>query len=140
MDTRVDVMAMFGLAPGDVHVIRNAGGLATEDAIRSLSVSQRLLHTDEVIVIMHEGCGLQGASDEDFADALAADGAAPSWRLGGFDDVEVALSRELGAFAARSELRARDKISGFIFEPATGVLRPCDHGNSASARSSPADR
>lgn len=126
MDTRIDVEAMFGLAPGDIHLIRNAGGLATDDAIRSLSVSQRLLGTDEVIVIMHEGCGLQGASDEEFAATLAADGAAPSWRLGGFDDLEAALRASMARLRSSSELPARDKISGFIFDPATGVVRRCE--------------
>jgi carbonic anhydrase len=126
MDTRIDVHAMFGLAPGDIHLIRNAGGLATDDAIRSLSVSQRLLGTDEVIVIMHEDCGLQGASDEEFAATLAAVGAAPSWRLGGFDDLEAALRASMARLRSSSELPARDKISGFIFDPATGVVRRCE--------------
>jgi carbonic anhydrase len=62
MDTRIDLFAMLGLQRGDAHLIRNAGGLATDDAIRSLSASQRLLGTEEIVVVMHEGCGLRGAS------------------------------------------------------------------------------
>ena len=72
MDTRIDLFPMLGLERGDAHIIRNAGGLATDDAIRSLSASQRLLGTDEIVVVMHEGCGLHGASEDEFAQALAA--------------------------------------------------------------------
>src|SRR5246127_292166 len=75
MDTRIDLFPMLGIERGDAHIIRNAGGLATDDAIRSLSISQRLLGTEEIVVVMHEGCGLLGASEDEFALALAADGA-----------------------------------------------------------------
>ena len=64
MDTRIDLFPMLGLERGDAHIIRNAGGLATDDAIRSLSISQRLLGTEEIVVVMHDGCGLHGASEE----------------------------------------------------------------------------
>src|SRR3979409_2313832 len=74
MDTRLDLFPMLGLAAGDAHIIRNAGGLVTDDAIRSLSASQRLLGTEEIVVLMHEGCGLRGASEDEFAQALAAGG------------------------------------------------------------------
>src|ERR687883_386283 len=85
MDTRIDLFPMLGLQRGDAHIIRNAGGLVTDDAIRSLSASQRLLGTEEVVVVMHEGCGLHGASEDAFRRTLAADGVLPSWRLGAFD-------------------------------------------------------
>ena len=71
MDTRIDLFPMLGLERGDAHIIRNAGGLATDDAIRSLSISQRLLGTEDVVVVMHEGCGLHGASEDEFAEAAA---------------------------------------------------------------------
>src|SRR5689334_9260388 len=90
MDTRIDLFPMLGLERGDAHIIRNAGGLATDDAIRSLSISQRLLGTEEVVVVMHDGCGLHRASEDDFTAALSADGVLPSWRLGAFEDVEEA--------------------------------------------------
>src|SRR5436309_16017076 len=73
MDTRIDLFPMLGLRRGDAHIIRNAGGLVTGGAIRSLSASQRLLGTDEIVVVMHEGCGLHGASEDAFAQALSAD-------------------------------------------------------------------
>src|ERR1700736_6586512 len=95
MDTRLDLFPMLGIQRGDAHIIRNAGGLATDDAIRSLSASQRLLGTEEIVVVMHHGCGLRGASEDEFTRALIADGAQPSWRLGAFEDVEEALRRSL---------------------------------------------
>jgi carbonic anhydrase len=122
MDTRIDLFAMLGLRRGDAHIIRNAGGLATEDAIRSLSVSQRLLGTEEIVVVMHHGCGLRGASEDDFARQLARDGARPTWRLGAFEDVEVALRQELARLRSAPELPLREHIRGLIFDPETGTL------------------
>ena len=123
MDTRIDLFPMLGLQRGDAHLIRNAGGLVTDDAIRSLSASQRLLGTEEIVVVMHEGCGLHGASDDDFAEALKADGATPSWRLGGFEDIEATLRAGLERLRSSPELASRDSIRGFIYDPATGRLR-----------------
>jgi carbonic anhydrase len=123
MDTRIDLFAMLGIDRGDAHIIRNAGGLATDDAIRSLSVSQRLLGTTEVVVVMHEGCGLMGASEDDYTRALAADGARPSWRLGAFEDVVSALRDSLARLRAAPELPHRDAIRGFVFDPESGRLR-----------------
>jgi carbonic anhydrase len=123
MDTRIDLFQMLGLARGDAHIIRNAGGLVTDDAVRSLSASQRLLGTEEIIVVMHEDCGLQGASEDAFAEALAADGVLPTWRLGAFDDLEATLRRSLDRLRTSPELPAREHIRGFIFDPETGVLR-----------------
>ena len=126
MDTRIDLFPMLGLERGDAHIIRNAGGLVTDDALRSLSASQRLLGTEEVVVIMHEGCGLRGASEDAFADALAADGVLPSWRLGAFDDLEATLRHSLDRLRAAPELPARESIRGFVFDPESGSLREVD--------------
>jgi carbonic anhydrase len=123
MDTRIDLFPMLGLGRGDAHIIRNAGGLVTDDAIRSLSVSQRLLGTEEIVVVMHEGCGLHGASEDQFARALAADGVLPSWRLGAFGDVEATLRDGLARLRSSPELPARDHVRGFVFDPETGALR-----------------
>jgi carbonic anhydrase len=123
MDARIDLFAMLGLERGDAHIIRNAGGLATDDAIRSLSISQRLLGTSEIVVVMHDGCGLHGASEDEFAQALAADGVLPSWRLGAFDDVEETLRHSLARLRSSRELPARDQIRGFVFDPETGAMR-----------------
>jgi len=123
MDTRIDLFPMLGLQRGDAHIIRNAGGLVTDDALRSLSASQRLLGTDEVVVVMHEGCGLHGASEDAYARMLAADGVLPTWRLGAFDDVEATLRHSLARLRSSPELSARDRIRGFIFDPEDGTLR-----------------
>ena len=123
MDTRIDVFPMLGLGRGDAHVIRNAGGLATDDALRSLSISQRLLGTRDVVVVMHDGCGLHGASEDDYATALAADGAMPHWRLGAFESVEETLRHSLQRLRRSPELPHRDHIRGFVFDPEDGTLR-----------------
>ena len=123
MDTRIDLFPMLGLERGDAHIIRNAGGLATDDAIRSLTASQRLLGTEEIVVVMHDGCGLHGASEDEFGQELADDGVFPTWRLGAFEDVEATLRASLSRLRASSELPARDQIRGFVFDPETGALR-----------------
>jgi carbonic anhydrase len=123
MDTRIDLFPMLGLQRGDAHIIRNAGGLATDDAIRSLSISQRLLGTEDVVVVMHEGCGLHGASEDEFAEALRADGVLPTWRVGAFADVEATLRDSLARLRSSLELPHRDHVRGFIFDPEDGSLR-----------------
>jgi carbonic anhydrase len=123
MDARIDPQAMLGIERGDAHVIRNAGGLVTDDAIRSLSASQRLLGTEEIVVVMHEDCGLHGGDDEDFARRLGEDGADPSWRLGSFEDLDAALLSALERLRSAPELVARDRVRGFVFDPETGNLR-----------------
>jgi carbonic anhydrase len=123
MDTRIDLFPMLGLRRGDAHIVRNAGGLVTDDALRSLAASQRLLGTEEIVVVMHDGCGLCGASDEQFAQALAAEGVHPAWRLGAFADVEQALRAGLARLRSSPELPAREHVSGFVFDPETGALR-----------------
>ena len=127
MDTRIDLFPMLGIARGDAHIVRNAGGLVTDDAIRSLAVSQRLLGTEEIVVVMHEGCGLRGASEHEFAEALAADGVRPAWTLGAFDDLETALRKGLSRLRASLELPSRGRIRGLIFDPETGVLRDVEN-------------
>ncbi|HVE66991.1 MAG TPA: carbonic anhydrase [Solirubrobacteraceae bacterium] len=126
MDARIDLFAMLGLQHGDAHIIRNAGGLVTEDAIRSLSASQRLLGTEEIVVVMHDDCGLHGASEDEFARALAADGVLPTWRLGAFETVEDALRHGLARLRSSRELTARDHIRGVVFDPETGAVREVD--------------
>src|SRR4051794_16784002 len=123
MDTRIDLFPMLGIERGDAHIIRNAGGLVTDDALRSLSISQRVLGTEDVVVVMHEGCGLHGASEDEFAAALQADGVMPHWRIGAFDDVEATLRLSLERLRSSQELPYRDHVRGFVFDPETGRLR-----------------
>jgi carbonic anhydrase len=123
MDTRIDLFPMLGLQRGDAHIIRNAGGLPTDDAIRSLSISQRLLGTEEIVVVMHDSCGLCNASEDDFAEQLRADGVLPPWRLGAFSNVEEALRAGLERLRGARELTHRDDIRGFVYDPEDGSLR-----------------
>jgi carbonic anhydrase len=132
MDTRIDLFPLLRISRGDAHIIRNAGGLVTDDAIRSLSASQRLLGTEEIVVVMHEDCGLHQASDEEFSALLAEDGARPAWTLGGFDDLEAALRESLARLRCSPELVSHERIKGFIFDPETGTLRDVE-GDDASA-------
>jgi carbonic anhydrase len=110
MDARLNPYGLLGLQEGDAHVIRNAGGVVTDDEIRSLAISQRLLGTEEIVVVMHEGCGLCGASEDDFAAELAADGVLPSWRIGAFDDLEATLRASLERLRSSPELKVRDRV------------------------------
>src|SRR3712207_1383089 len=123
MDTRIDLFPMLGLERGDAHIIRNAGGLVTDDAIRSLAASQRLLGTEEVVVVMHDNCGLCGASEDEFAELLAGDGVLPTRRLGAFDDVEDTLRNSLARLRQSPELTSREHVRGFVFNPEDGTLR-----------------
>ena len=123
MDTRIDLFPMLGIKRGDAHIIRNAGGLVTDDAIRSLSASQRLLGTEEIVVLMHENCGLKGASEDEFKAMLAEDGVLPPWRLGAFDDLQATLTDSLKRLRSSPELPHRDRIVGFIYDPEDGTLR-----------------
>ena len=127
MDTRIDPFPMLGLERGDAHILRNAGGLATDDAIRSLSISQRLLGTEEIVVVMHENCGLHGASEDEFTASLAADGVLPNWRLGAFEDIEDTVRHSLARLRSSRELPHRDRIRGFVFDPEDGSLREVVH-------------
>lgn len=122
MDCRIDPLELLGLERGEAHVIRNAGGLPTDDAIRSLAASQRLLGTEEVLVLMHTGCGMHGASDDEFRRTLAADGALPSWRLGAFDDLEDTLRASVDRLRAVPELPS-DRVRGAIVDIETLELR-----------------
>ena len=126
MDARLDIFQLLGLDRGDAHIIRNAGGLVSDDALRSLAISQRLLGTQEIVVIMHDDCGLLGASEEAFMDELRADGARVDWKLGAFDDVDEALRLGLTRLRAAPELPHREAIRGLVFDPAEGTLREVD--------------
>ena len=132
MDTRLDLFPMLGIQRGDAHLIRNAGGLVTEDAIRSLSVSQRKLGTEEIVVLMHHNCGLLGASEEEFTQELTSDGVLPSWRMGAFGDVEETLRQGLARLRSSPELSKRDHIRGFVFDPESGRLADVERTNATS--------
>ena len=105
MDARMDIFTLLGLERGDAHIVRNAGGLVTEDALRSLSVSKRLLGTEELVVVMHRDCGMEGADEP-----------------GAFDDVERELRGGLERLRSDPTLPHRDRIRGLIYDPSTDTV------------------
>jgi carbonic anhydrase len=125
MDGRLDVEEALGLRTGDAHIIRNAGGLATDDVIRSLVVSQHLMGTDEIVVIEHTGCGLLGTDDDDVRQrvrvAAGDPGAATDVAFGGFDDLERNLRAQVARLRDHPWLH-RVPVHGLIFDVATGRL------------------
>ena len=123
MDARLNVEAALGLRPGEAHVIRNAGGLATEDVIRSLIVSQQLLGTDEVIVIGHTGCGLLGADEDALRDRMtAATGEPIDIGFGSFDDLDASIRASVEHLRTHPWLKT-GPVHGLVFDVATGRLR-----------------
>jgi carbonic anhydrase len=126
MDARLDVEETLGLRTGDAHIIRNAGGLATDDAIRSLIVSQERLGTDEILVIGHTQCGLEGADENEMRDHLAArTGRRLDIAFGSFADVEASVRAQVERLRAHPWIRPVP-IHGLIFDVATGGLSEVD--------------
>jgi carbonic anhydrase len=124
MDSRIDVFDLFGLAIGDAHVIRNAGGLITDDALRSLVLSQRVLGTREVILVHHTDCGLQKINEDALLTELEAEtGGRPPYAFGAFDDVDTAVRRAVERVRSHEFLPRRDHVRGFVYEVETGILR-----------------
>src|SRR4051794_4695560 len=124
MDSRLDVFAALGLGDGEAHVLRNAGGVITDDVIRSLALSQRKLGTREVMLIHHDDCGLQTVSDDGFRDELReATGVAPALAIRAFTDVEADVRRS-SLRAQRSDfLLPRDSVRGFVYDVDAPALR-----------------
>lgn len=124
MDARIDVYSMLGLKLGDAHVIRNAGGVITDDVIRSLVVSQTVLKTDKVLVVQHTACGMLGATDEELAARVEeAAGARPAFEFLTFDDLHASLRRSVERLRECPYLPQRDRIHGLIYDVETGRLR-----------------
>lgn len=124
MDARIDPAAMLGIAEGDAHVIRNAGGVVTDDVIRSLSASQHLLETVDVMVIQHTKCGLLGASDSDYDELMRERvGRRPNWGLRGFADLEANVRESVETLKANAFLPTTGEVRGFVFDVASGQLR-----------------
>ena len=123
MDARINPYAILGLEPGDAHVIRNAGGVITDDEIRSLSISQRLLGTEEVVLIHHTSCGMLGLSDEDFKSQVREDtGVEPPWPVEGFDDLEESVRRSIDRVRSSPFLPNKESVRGFVYDVNTGRL------------------
>lgn len=128
MDARLDPAAALGLRPGDAHVIRNAGGILSEDVLRSLVISQRLLGTTEVILVHHTDCGMETFTDEELAGAVESElGFAPPFAFGAFRDAQADL-RAMAAGLRDSPFLVHREIRGFVYEVETGRLREVDLG------------
>jgi carbonic anhydrase len=123
MDSRIDLFALLGLHLGEAHMIRNAGGLVTDDVIRSLMLSQALLGTREIMVIQHTGCGLNGEEDELRARVTEATGTEPPGPLGTFTDVDASVRRQLDVLRETPHLVGGAGARGFVYEVETGRLR-----------------
>jgi carbonic anhydrase len=123
MDARIDVSALLGLRPGDAHVIRNAGGRATDDARRALAVSQAVVGTREVMVIHHTECLLGRFKQRELADKIAAaTGHRFDEELGVFDDQIEAIAEDVGRLCLDAHLAHRDKIRGFLYDLAANTM------------------
>jgi carbonic anhydrase len=117
MDSRLDVFALFGLQMGEVHVLRNAGGVVTDDMIRSLAISQRKLGTREILLMQHGGCGLATFSDADFSETLADEtGMWPSWRTHAFRDPVVSVRRGMAQLRHDPFLMRGTRVRGFVVD------------------------
>jgi carbonic anhydrase len=124
MDARLNPYGILGLEEGDAHVIRNAGGVVTEDTIRSLAISQRLLATEEIVLIHHTGCGMLTFSDEDFKRSIQDEtGVKPRWAAESFGDIDEDVRQSISRIKANPFIPRKDSVRGFVYEVETGRLR-----------------
>ncbi len=123
MDSRLDLFGALGLDIGDAHLIRNAGGIPTDDVLRSLALSQRALGTREVVIIHHTQCGMDGFDDAAFRAELAAEtGHEPPWRVDGFTDLYEDTRRSVRTVRECTWIPHREDVRGFVFDVATAQL------------------
>ena len=124
MDARIDVFSVLGLENGQAHVLRNAGGVITDDMVRSLAISQRRLGTEEIVLIHHTKCGMQTITDDGFRGELQeATGMAPSFAIESFTDVGANVRQSIRRLQSSPFLLHRDRIRGFVYDVDTGLLR-----------------
>jgi carbonic anhydrase len=124
MDARLDPARVLGLEEGDAHVIRNAGGVVSDDAIRSLTISQRLLGTEEIILIHHTDCGMLTFTDDEVKAAIANEtGIRPPFALEAFADVDADVRQSIARVKASPFVPNTDRVRGFVYEVETGRLR-----------------
>jgi carbonic anhydrase len=124
MDARLDPARVLGLEEGDAHVIRNAGGVLSEDAVRSLSISQHLLGTEEIVLIQHTDCGMLTFDDEEFASRMESEtGSRPEWRGLAFSDLDESVRASIRKIKESPFIPRADKVRGFIYDVKSGSLR-----------------
>ena len=123
MDSRLDTFAALGLQIGDAHIIRNGGGLITDDVLRSLAISQRALGTRAVMIMHHTDCGMHGFDDTAFRAELAAEsGQEPTWDVPGFTDIEGKVRESIAAVRNCGWILHRDDVRGFVYDVQTGKI------------------
>ena len=127
MDARLDVYGILGLGAGEAHVIRNAGGVVTDDEIRSLAISQRLLGTREIVLIHHTDCGMLTFTDDAFKQSIQDEtGIKPEWAAESFTDLDVDVRQSIARIKASPFVPHTNAIRGFVFDVATGLLHEVD--------------
>lgn len=123
MDARLNVYGALGLNEGEAHVIRNAGGVVTEDEIRSLAISQRLLGTKEIILIHHTDCGMLTFTDDEFKKSIQQEtGVKPAWAAESFTDLDEDVRQSIARIRNSPFVPVKDSVRGFVFDVATGKL------------------
>jgi carbonic anhydrase len=124
MDCRLDVEDVLGLETGDAHVIRNAGGVVTDDVIRSLVISQRLLGTEEIVLIHHSDCGMVKFTDDELKSAIEKDtGVRPPWAAEAFTDADADVRQSIARLQKNPFVPNTTLVRGFVFDVTTGLLR-----------------
>ncbi|MFA9272022.1 MAG: beta-class carbonic anhydrase [Baekduiaceae bacterium] len=124
MDARLNPYGLLGLSEGDAHVIRNAGGVVTDDEIRSLSISQRLLGTEEIVLIHHTDCGMLTFTDDEFKRSIQDEtGIKPEWAAEAFPDIDEDVRQSLARIKASPFIPRKESVRGFVYEVETGKLR-----------------
>lgn len=127
MDSRLDVFRALGLRDGEAHVLRNAGGVITDDMVRSLAISQRQLGTERIMVIHHTDCGMQTITDDSFrAELQEATGVAPSFAIESFKDVDADVRQSVLRIRRSPFIPHRDRVRGFVYDVDTHLLREVD--------------
>jgi len=124
MDARLNPYNLFGLAEGDAHVIRNAGGVITQDELRSLAISQRLLGTTEIMLIHHTDCGMLTFSDDEFRTTIQNEtGVKPAWAAEAFSDIDADVRQSIARIHAEPAIPVKESVRGFVYDVSTGALR-----------------
>lgn len=124
MDARINLFSLLGLREGDAHIIRNAGGVITDDEIRSLAISQRLMGTKEILLIHHTDCGMQAFNDAEFRAELEAETGVPvPWDTEAFEDLDLDVLKSIARIQASPFIPHTDRVRGFVYEVERGVLR-----------------
>jgi carbonic anhydrase len=123
MDSRLNVSSLLGMNDGEAHVLRNGGGVVTDDMIRSLALSQRLLGTTDIILIHHTDCGLAKTTEDEFKGAIEAEtGIRPPWAVEAFTDAAADVRQSIGRLKASPFIPHKDHVRGFVFDVTTGSL------------------